>query len=73
MADPIALALIKRMLQEGLLDAADIDAIATEVEPESREAAHLVRCQLIEVMTTPEPEWRRQQLKVIDGGNERES
>lgn len=73
MSDHIALALIKRLFTEGLLDPGDIAAIADEVEPHDRMGAHRVRVQMIEAEATPQGQWEAEQNRarfhVVDGGN----
>lgn len=73
MSDLIALALIKRLYSEGLLDQGDIAAIADEVEPHDKMGAHQVRVQMLEVEATPQGQWEAEQNRarfhVIDGGN----
>lgn len=73
MSDRIALALIKRLLQVDAMDADDINAIADELEPEDKMAAHQVRVMLLEAFQTPQSDWQatqqRDRFRVIDGGN----
>lgn len=66
MSDSIALALIRHLVRTGVLDDADITAIADELDgpdDESAGAAHDVRVCLLEVDAPTESQWKADQAR----------
>lgn len=74
----MATALAKALVRKGVLDRADINAVADELdasaEPDDRTAAHVLRCTAIEAEAPPASEWAadraRARFRVIEGGKE---
>jgi hypothetical protein len=64
-SDVIALALIRHLLETGVLDAADVDAIAGRVERSDHMAAHQVRCEMIEAAMPSDAERRRAAMRAV--------
>lgn len=67
---PTDLVIIRQLVRNGTLSKTDIDQMAADIEREGdADRAHQVRCCYIDAMAPSEAEWRRDNLKVFDGGN----
>jgi hypothetical protein len=69
--DILAHALTVRLLRNGTIDRADVEAIADELDAYGEhDAAHAARAAILEVAAPSTAEWRRSKIRIIpDGGN----
>lgn len=74
-AEAIATALTKALVRKGLLDCADINGTADELDADGEvTAAHVMRCAAIEAKAPSVADWKaeraRKRFRVIEGGEE---
>lgn len=70
--DPVAIALIKRLLQLGVIEPADLTHIAEEVADAGfDQASHEVLCAITALAPDDmDAKWQRDRLTVISGGKD---